>query len=322
LVAWFINGKCKCAERCGDPAKGGASASNLKARLARCLRAHNVFGWDPLACSFLDFVFQAVKGFKPEGAGRIKSGALVQGMHYYHLQRLNHIQFVDVLVWVCPHDGTRNFEKLPCLECRKAGRGRVLVPDAWRTVQRWLVVAEQSGARFQDWHYWSCQYCRDHPPADQHFPGVHYYPDFHDVCPKCGHRRTRGAKQSRVFIMRPPVNDDREVPLHEFEQFLADLPARDAGRPVSPADFAEVPEPEDEPPPRQRTVYTTDEIHAAIEALDKPLRWLVRARHFRHLTMSEIAETLSLPVGRLEDLHAAAMRKLLRTLQGGTKGKI
>jgi hypothetical protein len=213
LTQWLIEGSCRCAELTGETA-GGARYS---ARLARCLRDHVIQGWVPDECSIFSFLWQAIKGsraHRERGLGDFSPKGLVQGMYFWHLHDQSKLRFGPVLVWICPRDGSPNFEGLPCRQCLEEQRGKVTAGDAFRDVIPRLLIPRAGHGRYFEAVFCNCQHCgRRSYPDHPFFPGRHYYPWHLRVCPMCHNGRTAGAARSTVYLLGSRENFDGPAPL-------------------------------------------------------------------------------------------------------------
>jgi hypothetical protein len=309
MVYWLISGKCPCPKLFAK----GAGGRRSELRVARCLRDHSIAGWDAEACSFLDFIWQAVKGPKPHRArrmGNFSPKALVQGMHFWNLHQESHLHFADVLVWICRLDGSRNFEGLPCLMCLDNKRGGVFDPGAFRTVDRRLVVPLDYEGRYVKAVYWNCQHCRELA-----YPG-HYYPGHLKTCPKCQRGRGPGTRRSHVFLLGPSGRGGGEVRWPENqadsgsdadEPVLAELPVAGLdGRILEPHT----------PNPRIALV------RAVLDELEPSARRILELRFVEQLTRGEAARAMGLTTEVARRLEAAARKQFkvkMRIEEEGTE---
>jgi RNA polymerase sigma-70 factor (ECF subfamily) len=70
------------------------------------------------------------------------------------------------------------------------------------------------------------------------------------------------------------------------------------------------------PPPDQEPVEPTARLHAAIQALPPDQRAAIALVHFEHLSVAEVAVSLSVPVGTVKTRLMYARRKLRAILEG------
>ncbi len=303
IIAWLIEGTCPCPTLFST----GSDDPSNKRRVIRCSHDHTIIAWNPEASSFLDFVWQAVKGPKPRRdrhLGDFSPKALVQGMHFWNLHHESHLRFGDVLVWICDNDGTSNFEGLPCLECLNKKREKRFDPNAFRTVITRLVVPMPYHGRYLEAAYWNCQHCRNLSYPDPFFPGTHYYPEPLSHCPKCGKSRTPGAKRSRVYLLGPreqlgggllcdnePANSDLEAAAPNVEDQLM------AGVDGAICD-SQVPDP--------RLL----DLRMALEELDPQARRIIELRGIEQLTLVEAAQQMGLTPERALQLEVTARKQL------------
>jgi hypothetical protein len=312
----LITGHCPCSKLCVSPLAHGGTSGNYLRRLERCVRQHAVVGWDPRKASFVDFVYQAVKGIKPSHGGNCWAVALVQGMYYWYLHELCQLRLVDVLVWVCPTDGSLNFEGLPCLRCRDEQRGEVVIRSAFRTVVRRLVVPRHLNisGRYYEAAYWRCQNCCEALyPGQPFFPGTHYYPEELRECPQCKQGRGPGAKRSRVHLLARPESslEERFVDLSTIDSECApqeELLADGEGSPESEAD----PSAADEA--AMLPHETPKKLWAAVGKLTPSKQRLIRLIYQERLTLEEAALRLGVSLAEAGRLHTAATRELKKAL--------
>ncbi|HXP63333.1 MAG TPA: hypothetical protein VN829_22720 [Dongiaceae bacterium] len=319
LAVWLITGTCRCSRLPLGHSSAGAGLANCLRRMARCLRQHSIVGWDPERASLSDFVFQAVKGARTPKRRHFAPKALVQGMHYWNLHHLSHIHFADVLVWVCGADGSRNFEGLPCLQCRDEGRGGAVDPLAFRTVLRRLIVPKQYDGRYYPTAYWHCQHCGKNGCADHpNFPGGHYYPEERRSCPWCGKPRGAGARRSQVYLLAPrgaarlmALPSPSDLDFDAVEEESADSAPLGSVGPGEgePEPFAES-ESTREPLRPARSAIPPAAVEAAVAGLDRSEQGLVRLMFWEKLTLPEAALRLGLTSHAAKELQTAALKKL------------
>ena len=317
MVVWLIDGTCPCAKLALEHSSSGSAQANYVRRALRCFLQHRVAGWNPEACSFYCFVWQAVKGPNPRKG--LRSGAflpksLAQSMHFWNLYHDCHLRLVDVLVWVCGIDGSLNFEGLPCLTCLNEGRGQVYDPDAFRAVIPRLVIPKSFGGRYVKAAYWNCQHCRKLKfPDHAFFPGTHYYPDAPDgpsVCPKCRNGRGPGAKRSHVYLLgafEPRSTQtgcpERDLALDE----VVDPASLVDGLSTGGACLGDLTG--NACDPRHGEGYYA-QLDTALSELDPLASQIIRLRFHSELTPVEVARRLNLPPDRAGALEALAMRTL------------
>jgi hypothetical protein len=307
LVYWLIHGGCLC------PSLFAASeGARCEARAARCLRDHSIVGWVPQRCSFLDFVWQAVKGPMPHHdrkLGHFSPKALVQGMHFWNLHSEVDLQFGNVLVWVCKLDRTANFEGLPCRECLEHGRKGIFDQEAFRTVAPRLLITKEHHGRYFPADYWNCQTCRKRTYADDiSFPGTHYYPYHLKTCPKCDNGRGPGAKRSRVYLLAPAERrvsernwDDGTSPLELTvdESALGSLPTAGLDGSITTAGH---------PNP------LLEKLRSGLRALDPAERRILELRYIEQLTLVEAALVMGLNPSAGRELEKRALKELKRRI--------
>ncbi len=293
----LVNGSCECAKLClaqaartttpQEPEECKAGLANFNRRLARCNAQHAIERWEVERCSFRAFIRQAIKGVRLRES-RILPGGLVQGMHFANLFYLIGLRFGDVLVWVC-QCGAINFEGLPCLEC-----GKPCDPEARRTVTRRLLIEQVNGGRYVADNFWNCQVCRTLAPVDDVRPLGHYYPGEAEVCPRCNHRRTRGAKLSRVYVLAPLQGAPEEASAGSGSP---DSGPSEAVEPAEESDLAR--------------------LRWALQKLPKTQQKLMRLMFKEGLELQEAAARLGLEIKEAAALHEAAMAALKELLKAG-----
>jgi RNA polymerase sigma factor (sigma-70 family) len=303
MVESFIEGTCPCPKL----ARENSSEHNFKRRQLRCELQHQLASWNPERCSFFAFVCQAVKGALPRGgagSGVFQPKSLTQGMHFWHLHHLCGLRLANVLVWVCPTDGSLNFEDLPCRVCLDTGRGRQFDAQAFRTTIQRLLIPWSAGGRYVSLDYWNCQHCRrvKHPEAIHH-PPYSFYPKDLTLCPKCRKGRGPGASQSSVYVLAPREEVLEEDRTGRDSSVGSDSDAADEdSRDVEPNDGATA-----------GAVGGEDRstlLKAALRALPPLSRRVLDLRFTRALTRVEVAQKLKLSPERVRTLETDALRTL------------
>jgi hypothetical protein len=171
-----------------------ARAVNVARRQQRCSQRHWFGAWRPREVSLRGFIAQMVKGRAGVKDRAFIDGEFVKGMYWVILFRQHGLRHKLTIEWHCRRHDSWQFEGLPCLDCASSDVATAgASPRCWRRGKRWIVLPAERRGCFEEAHYWRCQIC----PAD----GDYYLASL-AACPRCGHGRTAGAKQSSARVVR------------------------------------------------------------------------------------------------------------------------